>query len=539
MKSGWNSLLLAVNLAILPTGASIAIAAPPIPAETIAVTTSTSLIHRQQTEVAQSQPVQSTTAKSPEATKPESDAADETGEILKQKLAQTQRQQKLLEADRLYLGGQLAAAEKIYREVKVPFGEPTPAANRIAPIVDPAQLAPAGKVYWREAQAGATSKHKTRATVPLRLLVEQYPEFIPGHLLLAETLQKHDHTKEALEVLERATTLYPEQPNLVKARVATLAQAEQWMEASLAARQYAILNPNQPDAPEMAQLATANLDRYKKHLRSELRGNAIANVITGTLGYALTGSLFGPFSAIQTSTMLLRGESAIGEAIAKDAARQLELVEDKAVVDYVNQVGQKLAHVAGRDDFKYEFYVVLDDQLNAFALPGGKIFVNAGAITRTNSEAELAGLLAHEISHAVLSHGFQLVTEGNLLANVTQYIPYGGTIADLFTLNYSREMERQADTLGTRLITATGYAADGLRNLMVTLKQQEKSSPPSWLSSHPNPAERVRYLEDQIQRHRYNRYAYEGVGRHSEIQTQVKKLLVQKEQQSQKKHQSK
>jgi predicted Zn-dependent protease len=232
----------------------------------------------------------------------------------------------------------------------------------------------------------------------LRLLVERHPEFIPGQLRLAQALQQYDYSKEALDVLERATTLYPDQPDLVKTKIAALAEQKKWMEASLAARQFALLNFNQPDAPQFTKLADENLARYKKHLRRELRGQAIANVITGALGYALTGSLFGPFSAVQTTTMLLRGESSVGESVAKDAREQLEMVEDKAVVEYVNEIGQKLALVAGRNDFKYEFYVVLDDDLNAFALPGGKVFINAGAIAHTNSEAELAGLLAHELS---------------------------------------------------------------------------------------------------------------------------------------------
>ncbi|MBC1300290.1 M48 family metalloprotease, partial [Nostoc sp. UCD122] len=78
----------------------------------------------------------------------------------------------------------------------------------------------------------------------------------------------------------------------------------------------------------------------------------------------------------------------------------------------INDIGQKLAKVAGRNEFKYEFFVIPEEELNAFALPGGKILINAGAIAKTTSEAELAGLVAHELSHVVLSHGFQLVTQG-------------------------------------------------------------------------------------------------------------------------------
>jgi predicted Zn-dependent protease len=178
-------------------------------------------------------------------------------------------------------------------------------------------------------------------------------------------------------------------------------------------------------------LADENLKRYKRHLRAELRGNAIANVITGALSYAVTGSLYGPLTAVETSVLMLRGESAIGESVTKQAKRQLPLVEDEEVLKYVRDIGNKLATVAGRSDFEYEFYVVLDDKLNAFALPGGKVFVNAGAITRTNSEAELAGLLAHELSHAVLSHGFQLVTQGNLTSSVTGFIPYAEVLSPI------------------------------------------------------------------------------------------------------------
>ncbi|BAZ41591.1 peptidase M48 Ste24p [Calothrix sp. NIES-4101] len=437
------------------------------------------------------------------------------------------RQQKLIEADKLYLAGNIAESEKIYREVKEPFKQLTNSntEQRQPAITDATQLPPAGKVYWREAEAGILSKLETRTLVPLELLVKQVPEFIPGHLKYAEALTNYKRKKEALQVLERAATLYPNQPDLVRSRVAALADEKKFMEAALAARQYAMLNQNDPLAPEFTKLAETNIKRYKSYIRGEIRGNAIANIITGALGYAVTGSLLGPFSALDSTILLLQGEESIGESVAKQARKQLDLVKDEEVNAYVNDIGQKLAKVAGRNEFKYEFFVIPEADLNAFALPGGKIFINAGAIAKAKSEAELAGLIGHELSHVVLSHGFQLVTQGNLISNVTQYLPLGGTIGQLFGLSYSRDMERQADVLGTRLLVASDYAADGLRNLMVTLKQQQKNAPPTWASSHPGGNERVRYLEDLISSGGYNRYAYEGVAKHQEMREKAKAVI--------------
>ncbi|OKH24354.1 M48 family metallopeptidase [Chroogloeocystis siderophila] len=529
MKPIWKSLLLSLNAVLFSTGTSIVLAEPVKDASPSAIVVPVvgESIHPEVNATSQSKPPAST-----------QEIVDKLNAAAKLSPEEIARQQKISEADRLYLGGQFAAAEKLYREVKTPFTTAsTDVVQRPPAIVDPAQLPPAGKVYWREAEAAFQHKVASRMMVPLRLLVEQYPEFIPGHLRLAEALQKFDHNKEAIAVLERAVTLYPDQPDLVKAKVTALAQSKQWMEASLAARQFALLrSSNAEHANEFIEIADSHLERYQKHLRRELTGNTIANILTGALGYALTGNLLGPFSAVQTTAMLLRGESAVGESVANQAREQLEIVTDKAVVDYVNEIGQRLAQVAGRNDFKYEFYVVLDKDLNAFALPGGKVFINAGAITSAQSEAELAGLLAHELAHTVLSHGFQLVAEGNLVANVTQFFPYGGTVANLVSLNYSREMEQQADVLGTRLLASTGYAADGLRNLMVTLQKEETGTPFTWLSSHPATSDRIRYLESIIQRYGYNRYAYEGVTRHNQIKQRVEKLL-QAKQSERKKHQ--
>jgi predicted Zn-dependent protease len=437
----------------------------------------------------------------------------------------TARQQLLIEGDRLWQQGRYAEAEQLYRKAKGSFTG-IEFSDRSEPITDPAQLPPGGQVYWREAQAGQAANLLTRVMVPLELLSEQHPAFIPGHLRYAAVLMEQDRPEAALDVLERAATLYPDQPDLIKARVDALAANEQWLEASIAARQYATLHPDSPRATEFQTLAADYLDTFQDSMQRRLTRNAIANAFTGALGYALTGGLFGPFSAIETTALLLRGEEAVGETIADRATEELEILDDPALNNYINELGQRLAQIAGRDEFEYEFYIVRDPELNAFALPGGKIFINAGAITLTNSEAELAGLIAHELSHTVLSHGFQLVTGSNVAANLFQVVPFGGYAANLAILSYSRDMERQADELGTRLLAASGYAADGLRNLMMTLAEQETGEfAIDWLSSHPDTDERIDRIDAQIERNGYNRYAYEGVARHERMQRRVDRLV--------------
>ncbi|MGK7874860.1 MAG: M48 family metalloprotease [Xenococcaceae cyanobacterium] len=460
-------------------------------------------------------------------------AAIDGGEKPELRPEEIARYQKLLEADQFYLSGDLVAAEKLYREVKEPFAsEVESEVEEIPePIYDPAELNPAGAVYWRLYQEGLEQPQlESKVLAPLQLLVEQHPQFIPGHLNYARVLEDNERDEEGLQVLQRAVTLYPNEPELLRAKIEEDKEDQRWLEASISARQFALFNQDHPQASEFTQLADENLKRYQDHLRSKLTWNAIGNVITGAAGYVLTGSLLGPLSALETTILLLQGESAVGDRFSNQLRGQLPMIEDEEVLEYVRSIGNKLASVAGRDEFEYEFYVVMDDQLNAFALPGGKIFVNAGAIAETNSEAELAGLLAHELAHAVLSHGFQLVTQGNLTANITQFIPYvGPTAGNLLVLNYSRDMERQADVFGTRILVAAGYAADGVRNLMAILNEQDNPSPPAWLSTHPDTKERVRYLENLILSNDFNRYAYEGVARHREIKERVAELLESQE----------
>ncbi|MGL4879813.1 MAG: M48 family metalloprotease, partial [Waterburya sp.] len=356
------------------------------------------------------------------------------------------RLKKLAKADQLYLLGDKAAATQLYREAKKVWQiEREQATDKqdepVKPFEDPAKLSPAGKVFWRNYQEGKKQQLKSKVISALKLLTIREPQFIPGHIHYATTLKQYEKPAESTQVLNRAVNLYPNEPKLLKAKIDAEIAVENWLEASIVARQFALFNPDLPAAKEFNRLAKEYLTEYQSSLRSKITWNAVGNAIAGTVGFALTGNLFGPLSAIETTSLLLKGESGVGESTVKQAKEQLPLLENAEVSQYVTQIGQKVAAASGREEFNYQFYVIMDDQLNAFALPGGKVFVNAGAIMNTDTEAELAGLLAHEVAHAALSHGFQLITQGNLTANIVSYIPYvGNTASSLIVLNYSRDM---------------------------------------------------------------------------------------------------
>ncbi len=436
------------------------------------------------------------------------------------------QQQMLIEADNLFLSGQKEAAEALYRQAKDPFFTAAEAQPRPEAFSEPDQLSPGGKVYWRESAAGLEKNLKTRALVPASLLVERHPEFIPGHLRYAEALRTYQQLEEGLAVLERGAARHANEPELQQKLIDFQVESKRWLEASITARQFALLNPEHPRAEEFKVAAEKYQTKFRKVLRSQVRSNAIGGVLTGALNLALTGNPFSAVATVQSSVFLLRGEDSVGRSASERAKKRFEMIDDPEVQAYVDRIGQRLVAVAGRD-MEYEFNVIKDEALNAFALPGGKIFINGGAITKSRSEAELAGLIAHELSHSVLSHGFQLVSEGNATAGLTNLVPLGGLFSSLVISDYSRDMEEQADLLGTRLLTSSGYAADGFRNLMVTLGKEDtnRSKLPEWLSSHPGNQKRVKYLEELIEKNGYNRYTYEGVADHIKIQERVQIIL--------------
>jgi Peptidase family M48 len=427
----------------------------------------------------------------------------------------------LVKADELYLAGDTAGAEKLYRQAKPPLPKENTATNITRkPITDPEKLSGAGRVYWRNATEGMQQGLSSKIFVPLQNLLEKEPEFIPAYTLYAQAANKYGSQKDVIPILEKGVTTFPDSVELNKALIKALEEGDKWLESSIIARQFAIVYSKNPEAPEFIKIAEKNFGRF----RSKLNEKIVTQGILGGIIGAVTGS--GTEQAVQLVPLLLKGESGMGESFASAYKQQLTLIDDPKVVEYVSRIGNDLANLMGRNDFKYEFHVVKENSFNAFALPGGKVFVNTGAIMAANSEAELAGLLGHEIGHAVLSHGFQKMTNANLIANIGKNIPLGNLISSLAILDYSRENEAQSDIIGTRALASAGYAADGLRNLFVTLKQQQgRGGVPEFLQTHPLPDSRVRYLETLITRNGYNRYAFEGVKRHAEIKQRLQEIL--------------
>ncbi len=435
----------------------------------------------------------------------------------------------LTEADQLYLAGNTTDAEKLYKQCKA-AGANTPATFFPEPIQDATQLSPAAQVYWREAQEGLDKGQQNRAMVALNLLVTESPEFVPAYGIMANALQDSENPEEALALLEQAATLFPHDAAIANARIAALQSANQPLESSIAARLFAMVNPEHAEVDKFEKIAQDDLSRFQGNLRSQY--------LTQT-GIGIIGSIFlGGGSALENTLnpqtleaiqMVVEGEANTGRRFAAEVTADAEandtLFEDPVVAEYIDKIGQDIAALMGRDEFEYEFSVIEDESINAFALPGGKVFINTGAILAARSESELAGLIAHEVAHAVLSHGYQSLATNSLLSATQNVLPVGGNLLGLVSLSSSRQHEQQSDILGTRAVANAGYAADGLHNFFVTMSEEGGDRPPEYASTHPAPESRLAYLDALIDQNGYNRFGYEGVARHREIQQRIQETL--------------
>jgi Zn-dependent protease with chaperone function len=206
----------------------------------------------------------------------------------------------------------------------------------------------------------------------------------------------------------------------------------------------------------------------------------------------------------------------MGQKLAEDAEAKLPMLNDAKIEDYLNRLGLKLAKFAPGAKYPYEFHCVNSETLNAFALPGGFVFVNRAVIEESSDEAQLAGVIAHEISHVALRHGTNQATKkemgtglvavagaivgGGILTNLATQI--GGTLAEnAVLLKYSRTAEGQADILGTQILYDAGYDPRAMAQFFETLESESKGKPrPEFFSDHPIPAHRIDHVTDEIEK---------------------------------------
>lgn len=209
-------------------------------------------------------------------------------------------------------------------------------------------------------------------------------------------------------------------------------------------------------------------------------------------------------------------EIQLGQQMDPQIKREMGVYNDAALQRYVSDIGMRLARASERPNLPWSFTVVDEPAVNAFALPGGKIYVTRGILAFLHDEEQLAGVLGHEIGHVTARHSAQQYTKATsaglgltlLSIFVPEARPYQGmaeSAMGVLFLKYGRDDERQADRLGVEYTGKTGWNPSGVAGMLTTLARLDEASGssrgvPNWLSTHPAPADRVtavqRFIEE-------------------------------------------
>lgn len=204
----------------------------------------------------------------------------------------------------------------------------------------------------------------------------------------------------------------------------------------------------------------------------------------------------------------------LGRQAAAEAEKQYPLLNNREIDAYVARVGDRLVDAIPNEyrypQFQYSYKVVNVKELNAFALPGGFTYVNRGLIEAAKNEGELAGVMAHELSHVALRHGTAQYAKSQKMGIWAGIAAIGGAVLGgqagaaaaqgafgVYFLKYGREYEKQADTLGAQIMARAGYDPRDLANMFRTLESQGGKSGPEWLSDHPNPGNRYEAINKE------------------------------------------
>lgn len=208
----------------------------------------------------------------------------------------------------------------------------------------------------------------------------------------------------------------------------------------------------------------------------------------------------------QLSLVSKEQEIALGKQAAEQVTESIGTYPDPKVQAYVSEVGLKMAKKSERPDLPWTFTVLDDPTVNAFALPGGPVYVTRGILTHLNSEAELASVLGHEAGHITARHSVQQISKAQLARlglgvgmifseDLRRVGQLAGVGLQLMFLEFGREAERQADELGFKYMVQQGYDPREMAHVFTTLdrasKQEGGGRLPEWLSTHPDPGNRA------------------------------------------------
>jgi predicted Zn-dependent protease len=249
------------------------------------------------------------------------------------------------------------------------------------------------------------------------------------------------------------------------------------------------------------------MERFDHARVAAFRGVLAASLVTLMLGgCATTGINKGQMNIISSDE-----EVKMGQELSVEVAKQYKVYDNTAVTAYVQGVGDRIARVCDRQEITYHIAVVDKNEVNAFALPGGYIYVYTGLMKDIDDEAQLASVIAHEIAHVTARHAAERLTKmyGTefFLGLVFGKNPglLGKIVKDIGTpigfLAYSRADEYEADELGARYLDAAGYDPNGMVELLGKLKGLEKSEPgkfETWLMTHPPTGERLARVEAAV-----------------------------------------
>lgn len=208
----------------------------------------------------------------------------------------------------------------------------------------------------------------------------------------------------------------------------------------------------------------------------------------------------------------------LGREAAAEVRREYPIISDEQITGYLERAGRSLVAASpanlNNPVFEYSFTPVNLKEINAFALPGGPMFVNRGMFDAAGTEGEVVGVMAHELSHVLLRHGtanatkaqnFQIGAVAGAIAGAIIGGGWGEAIAQgsqfglgAWLMKYSREYEKQADLLGAQIMARAGFDPRDLAKMFEAIERESKGkTPPQWLSSHPNPGNRVQYIRQE------------------------------------------